>query len=1241
VPARLTCASDESPQPDFARLLGVVVRRWSAIVGALVLVSLLWWSGAAAPAARDAPGLRGQWHLDEGARCDDSVTTTPESSGSGLSTGVIDACQVPGRFGTAFAFQPSFVWTESALLRPQQLTALAWVRADQTPGPSRYVLSQGSGTDTCIPAAYGMYTSFAGDVNQGGLYFYVNNGGHAYHAPGIPASAVWNGAWHMVAGTFDGTTARFYLDGVQIGNGTAVPGAIDYSQPNSNFRIGGFGGARVDTSCAPTPTSFEGDIDEVRIYDGALSPSDLERLADYSGSDSPPPLAPAPPTTTSPPTTPAPPPTTPPTTPTAPPATSTSPSPPSPGASPRVTAVVPARAFERGRAVVLTAKTEGGVDRIEWDLRGDSKPEVVGSAGQTSVRFRPAPGPFTVAVRAVGPGGAGPWLSQRFTGPAALAGGLARSIQKQVLRLPPVDAVGSGQLVGIKKNPGQDICVFPTTMRAGALEVQGCLIPIESFGEIPAPERGVIVGLAKSLGIPVNASTLETAVPLTDAYRALGAVTVNGVTLAPEAGASIVIYSQANAIVSANARVRIGDLKLASRPDFKIDTRAVGGLIPLGAFTRLPSGLPSLGGFKLVGDVDVKLLPPDGATPAAAAITVSLKLPDFLKVGGVNFESKVSLRATAAAGLIVDNLTIGPLNADIGALSVKAFQITYQRDKGEWRGQGRACVVAVTCLDMIPPNGSVVIKNGELSFAGASLAFPPPGIVLFPGIALDRIGFGFGLDPTRLTGNARVTAVKIYAIDGRLFMAFPSASVPYVLDRAEIGGSFPTAFYGPAHTQPTVGISADAFLKVPVIGDVKLGNGYFLYEYPGYVAFGGSTHQSFAKIITIDGGLFGEFNAANGRFNISGNVSSCIVGVICRGAFGIVSSRGVGVCLDLGITTIGGGVIYSPFQIKLWPLYGCRWSPFAEQNVKGLRLTAATGADRPYLVTIKAGDPSRAIQLEGETEAPRVRVTGPDGQSLESSPGPGFELKGAIRIIRSEEAKLTVVGLQDPKPGTYRIDPLEGSPAVTKIAEATDPPAAKATVTVSGSGASRILAYDILRRPAQRVTFFELAADGGRREIGTVASGGRGTLPFSPAPGRGISYIEAQFELDGLPAEKLTVARFLPPSPELDRPSEVRVRRIGSSLRATWASVPGATGYEVVVTTSGGSQRMLNTYGHSAALTRVPASSAGQVTVRAIAAMRQGTPASALFRATAPRETRFGPLPRCRGQAKIVCTVKS
>jgi hypothetical protein len=137
-----------------------------------------------------------------------------------------------------------------------------------------------------------MYTSFSGDTFEGGLYFYVNHDGQVYHAPGIAASAVWNAAWHMVAGTFDGSTARFFLDGVQIGNGTPVPGAISYTQPNSGFTIGGYG-LFLNQSCAPIITTFKGEIDEVRVYNGAIDAPGIQGINDFPSAGPPPPLAPA------------------------------------------------------------------------------------------------------------------------------------------------------------------------------------------------------------------------------------------------------------------------------------------------------------------------------------------------------------------------------------------------------------------------------------------------------------------------------------------------------------------------------------------------------------------------------------------------------------------------------------------------------------------------------------------------------------------------------------------------------------------------------------------------------------------------------------------------------------------------------------------------------------------------------------------------------------------------------------
>jgi hypothetical protein len=77
------------------------------------------------------------------------------------------------------------------------------------------------------------------------------------------------------------------------------------------------------------------------------------------------------------------------------------------------------------------------------------------------------------------------------------------------------------------------------------------------------------------------------------------------------------------------------------------------------------------------------------------------------------------------------------------------------------------------------------------------------------------------------------------------------------------------------------------------------------------------------------------------------------------------------------------------------------------------------------------------------------------------------------------------------------------------------------------------------------------------------------------------------------------------------------------SLSVSWAGVRNATRYEVVATTSGAGQRIVRTRGRRATLKRIPKSSAGRVSVRAVATLRQGKPASARFPRTAKRKTRF------------------
>jgi concanavalin A-like lectin/glucanase superfamily protein len=240
----------------------------------LVAVAVIVLGAAVGPgrAVKTALSPVGQWHLDVGARCpDDSVSSTPDSSGNGYTAVVLTACEAPGHSGKAYRFPAKWVKADGDKLRPAvNLSVRMWVRASKSPGPSRYLIAYGYGS--CAPAAYGMYTSFAGDPNEGGLYFYVNKGGTAYHSPGLKPSQIWDGKWHEVAGTADVGKVHLYLDGQQVGTGTAVPGgSIDYSQPTKGLVIGSYGGPGGG-ACAPAvpSVSFVGDIDEVEVFDGLV-----------------------------------------------------------------------------------------------------------------------------------------------------------------------------------------------------------------------------------------------------------------------------------------------------------------------------------------------------------------------------------------------------------------------------------------------------------------------------------------------------------------------------------------------------------------------------------------------------------------------------------------------------------------------------------------------------------------------------------------------------------------------------------------------------------------------------------------------------------------------------------------------------------------------------------------------------------------------------------------------------------
>lgn len=101
-----------------------------------------------------------------------------------------------------------------------------------------------------------------------------NNTATAYDANAV-GTGVADSDWHHYAVTSTGTppTLTFYVDGVAVGTNVASAfTSFDTGNSSNNFVMG----AANDT--VPLTSPFGGELDDVRIYDRALAPGDIQAL---------------------------------------------------------------------------------------------------------------------------------------------------------------------------------------------------------------------------------------------------------------------------------------------------------------------------------------------------------------------------------------------------------------------------------------------------------------------------------------------------------------------------------------------------------------------------------------------------------------------------------------------------------------------------------------------------------------------------------------------------------------------------------------------------------------------------------------------------------------------------------------------------------------------------------------------------------------------------------------------------
>jgi hypothetical protein len=218
-------------------------------------------------------GLVGHWTFDEG-----SGSTAADSSGNGNAGTVSGATWTTGKFNGALSFNGGTAMVtvpdSASLDSTSAVTVSAWIRP--TSWPNNY--------GDAIVNKEGNYALRSGDNAATQFDMLWWNGSMIRSVRTTPPST---GAWHHVVGIANGNDASaLYVDGVLVASSPANWFGSTRTLSNPLY----IGGSQGDPG-------FSGVIDDVRIYNRALSASEVSDLYAAGGTTPPPPPPPPPPPT--------------------------------------------------------------------------------------------------------------------------------------------------------------------------------------------------------------------------------------------------------------------------------------------------------------------------------------------------------------------------------------------------------------------------------------------------------------------------------------------------------------------------------------------------------------------------------------------------------------------------------------------------------------------------------------------------------------------------------------------------------------------------------------------------------------------------------------------------------------------------------------------------------------------------------------------------------------------------------
>jgi len=207
-------------------------------------------------------GLIGYWNFNEG-----SGTIANDTSGGGYNGTISGAAWTAGKINSGLSFNGTTsdvvtpgiplgnAFSVSAWVNPAATTQTAYGRIAETQyNPGLYLGVDGSGKK---------------------YQFIVNNGIGATGSCGVAFGCAVGGTissgWHLVTGTYDGATARLYVDTTLVASETFT------APPNTTYPL------NIGRYYASNGYGWNGVLDETRLYNRALTATEVGNIYNYSG----------------------------------------------------------------------------------------------------------------------------------------------------------------------------------------------------------------------------------------------------------------------------------------------------------------------------------------------------------------------------------------------------------------------------------------------------------------------------------------------------------------------------------------------------------------------------------------------------------------------------------------------------------------------------------------------------------------------------------------------------------------------------------------------------------------------------------------------------------------------------------------------------------------------------------------------------------------------------------------------